>query len=178
MNPKAIGSVLLAVGFLTGAYVTVAHVATVDWMHYGVCAGLMFVGLVLIRTSGRDDEAATARHDENLGVLDEALGSLITKVAAFNAIEADRELLGLHHRIDAELMTDLNTFVEARESMIPRLGMQAYADIMSPFATGERLLNRAWSASADGYVDEVRLCVKDALAEIEQSRALLAAARA
>ena len=28
---------------------------------------------------------------------------------------------------------------------------------MTSFATGERYLNRVWSASADGYVDEVAL---------------------
>jgi hypothetical protein len=30
-------------------------------------------------------------------------------------------------------------------------GLQAYADIMSSFAAGERYINRVWSASADGY---------------------------
>jgi hypothetical protein len=28
---------------------------------------------------------------------------------------------------------------------------------MTSFATGERYLNRVWSSSADGYVDEVSL---------------------
>jgi len=27
--------------------------------------------------------------------------------------------------------------------------------VMSSFAAGERYLNRVWSASADGYIDEV-----------------------
>ena len=71
-------------------------------------------------------------------------------------------------------MEDIDTFVEARESMIPRLGMQRYADIMSPFANGERLLNRAWSASADGYVDEVRSCVATACLELEKAAEQLA----
>jgi hypothetical protein len=74
-------------------------------------------------------------------------------------------------------MTDINSFVEARESMIPRLGMQNYADIMSPFATGERLLNRAWSASADGYVDEVRDCIHGAREELRRAKQLLVQAR-
>ena len=82
----------------------------------------------------------------------------------------------MHHRIDAELMEDIDTFVEARESMIPKLGMQRYADIMSPFANAERLLNRAWSASADGYVDEVRNCIAGARVELEKAAQLLASA--
>ena len=51
-------------------------------------------------------------------------------------------------------MGDLDTFVDARETMIPRIGLQSYADVMSAFAGSERLINRAWSASADGYADE------------------------
>ena len=40
--------------------------------------------------------------------------------------------------------------------MIHVFGMQNYADVMSHFAAGERYINRVWSASTDGYVDEVR----------------------
>ena len=76
------------------------------------------------------------------------------------------------------LMVDLGEFVDARETMIPRLGMQAYADVMSAFATGERQINRAWSASVDGYVDEVRVCVADAHAHLTEARTLLLQARA
>ena len=39
--------------------------------------------------------------------------------------------------------------------MIDAFGLQAYADVMSDFASAERYLNRAWSASTDGYIDEV-----------------------
>ena len=39
--------------------------------------------------------------------------------------------------------------------MIHVFGMQNYADVMSNFAAGERYINRVWSASTDGYVDEV-----------------------
>ena len=36
------------------------------------------------------------------------------------------------------------------------VGMQNFADVMSNFAAGERYINRVWSASTVGYVDEVR----------------------
>jgi hypothetical protein len=38
--------------------------------------------------------------------------------------------------------------------MVHLFGLQAYADIMSSFAAGERYINRVWSASADGYDEE------------------------
>jgi len=55
--------------------------------------------------------------------------------------------------------------------------MQNYANIMSPFAIGERLLNRAWSASADGYVDEVKDCIRRARVEMQRAKLLLEQAR-
>jgi len=167
---KLIGSLLLAAGFLAGAYVSVARVESVNWTHYGVCAGLMLVGMLTLR-AGRAADVGQAgeKHEADIAVLESSLASLIQKVRDFEAARSDEDQLGLHHRIDAELMEDIDAFVEARESMIPKLGMQRYADVMSPFANGERLLNRAWSASADGYVDEVRSCVASARAELEKA---------
>ena len=57
----------------------------------------------------------------------------------------------LRDRIDTKLHPDLIRFADARESMVHLFGLQAYADIMSHFAAGERYINRVWSSSADGY---------------------------
>jgi len=53
-------------------------------------------------------------------------------------------------------------------------GLQSYADLMSAFACGERYVNRAWSASADGYIDEVRASLDTALAQLTKAKNLLA----
>jgi len=50
-------------------------------------------------------------------------------------------------------------------------GLQAYADVMSSFAAGERYLNRVWSASADGYIDEVNAYMEKAQAQFVESLA-------
>ncbi|MEL6429259.1 MAG: hypothetical protein AAFZ87_14660 [Planctomycetota bacterium] len=174
---KLIGSLLLAAGFLAGAFVSVAQVEAVNWTHYGVCAGLMLVGMLTLR-AGRVAKIGQAgdKHEADIAVLENSLASLIQKVRAMEEARSDEEQLALHHRIDDELMEDIGAFVEARESMIPTLGMQRYADVMSPFANGERHLNRAWSASADGYVDEVRSCIRTARGELEKAAAELASA--
>jgi len=44
---------------------------------------------------------------------------------------------------------------------------------MSAFATGERYINRVWSASTDGYVDEVRSYLERALQQFREARTLL-----
>ncbi len=174
---RLLGSVLLAVGFLAGAYVAVSRVDAVSWLPYGVCAAVMVAGMVLLRLARAAElEAAGDKHAEDMAVLQSSLAALIEKVRLLESAREDEDQLAVHGRIDAELMEDVNTFVEARESMIPRLGMQRYADVMSPFANGERLLNRAWSASADGYVDEVRSCITSARLELEKAAELLAGA--
>lgn len=175
---KTLGSLCLLVGFLSGAYFVVAQAHAIDWLYYGIGAAFMVAGIGLMHVARGRAAAGSEQHDEDLDVLEASLESLGARVESFAAVEADEDLLGMHTRIDAELLDDINAFVEVRESMIPRLGMQPYADIMSPFATGERLLNRAWSASVDGYVDEVRVCVKEAASELRSAQARLREARA
>ena len=46
--------------------------------------------------------------------------------------------------------------MDARESLAHVHSLQVYADVMSHFSSGERYLNRVWSASADGYDGEAR----------------------
>ncbi|MEM6673154.1 MAG: hypothetical protein AAF726_09930 [Planctomycetota bacterium] len=174
---KLIGSLLLTAGFLAGAYASVAQVDSVNWLHYGLCAALMVAGMLALRAARAADlEQAGEKHDADIAVLQSSLDSLISKVRTFESAQTDEDQLAVHLRIDDELMEDIETFVDARESMIPKLGMQRYADIMSPFANGERLLNRAWSASADGYVDEVRSCIASARAQLEMAAEELASA--
>ena len=47
---------------------------------------------------------------------------------------------------------------------------------MSAFAAGERYLNRVWSASADGYVDEAREYIERAREQFVDAKNRLAVA--
>jgi len=51
-------------------------------------------------------------------------------------------------------------------------GLQSYADVMSAFAAGERYINRVWSASTVGYVDEVRSYLERATQQFREARSL------
>jgi hypothetical protein len=70
------------------------------------------------------------------------------------------------------LREDLNDFANARESMKHIFGLQNYADVMGAFAAGERYINRVWSASTDGYVDEVHSYLDRATRQIREARVL------
>ena len=51
-------------------------------------------------------------------------------------------------------------------------GLQKFADIMPSFTAGERYLNRIWSASTDGYMDEMLLYVENSLHQFHDARDL------
>jgi CRISPR/Cas system-associated protein Csm6 len=86
-----------------------------------------------------------------------------------NAVEVT-PIAALRDEIDAKLREDLRRFADARESLIHLFGLQTYADIMSSFATGERYVNRVWSASADGYNAEARDYIARAADQFRNAR--------
>jgi hypothetical protein len=60
--------------------------------------------------------------------------------------------------------------------MVHLFGLQTYADIMSNFATGERYINRVWTASADGYDGEAEQYLGKAAEQFRNAQSQLAAA--
>ncbi len=150
---KNLGYLLLAGGFLAGAFATSLDVQNVDWTMFAVAAGAAIVGLIVFKRQ----ESAHARSDAvletNRGELRESIDNIVRDLGE---IAEDTAATGsaLRAKIDIKLRSDLRRFADARESMVHLFGLQTYADIMSSFAAGERYINRVWSASADGYDGE------------------------
>lgn len=131
-----------------------------EWWVYALgCAG-MLTGAMLIRRenarqfgSGASAAAKPGRDaDESLRQLRAKLAELRAGVAAQTDPAAQGSLIIEHaERIIAD---HVPSFIEARPMLVGRLGLAGYAQLMDHFAAGERKLNRAWSAAADGYIDE------------------------
>ncbi len=64
-------------------------------------------------------------------------------------------------------------FVGARDVLVARMGLGAYASLMDRFAAAERQIHRAWSAAADGVLEETYECLGRARVMLEETRALL-----
>ena len=60
------------------------------------------------------------------------------------------------------------------ESIAIAFGLPLYASVMSHFAAGERYLNRVWSCSVDGYIDEAHAYISRAREQFEEGHAILA----
>jgi len=150
---KNIGFVLLAAGFLAGAYATALDVQNVNWTMFVVAAIVAITGL----TISKRQASAHARSDEvlelNRGELRESLENVVRDLGEI-VDNGDTKGAELRDKIDLKLRDDLRRFADARSSMVHLFGLQTYADIMSSFAAGERYINRVWSASADGYDEE------------------------
>jgi hypothetical protein len=87
--------------------------------------------------------------------IEESLVRIVDDVKLIRSeIDPDRPQ-EVRKRIDKKLPDHLETFIESRKTIGHVHGLQAYGHVMNYFATAERYLNRVWSASTDGYIDEV-----------------------
>ena len=149
-----LGYGMLVAGFLAGAYATALDVESVSWGLFLPSAVVAALGLGIVKRSARG--AAQAEHvlTANRAILEVSLDRVIEEVEAIarsrreSAVPSTDDLRG---EIDARLREHFRDFVEVRESLVHLYGIQAYADVMSEFAAGERSINRVWSASTDGY---------------------------
>ena len=152
---KKVGLVLVAAAFVQGAYLLVLDERQVDWAPFLVVLAIGAVGIALVR---RADYLHVRQEERQSTDIDSLRSSLSRVVEAIEHLEAEKDTVNVYDfrtRIDDGFRSDLEAFADAREVLSHLYGLRAYADVMGRFAAGERYLNRVWSASTDGYVDEV-----------------------
>jgi hypothetical protein len=155
MPATQLGFLLVTVGFLGGALASVLSEDTVRWDWFAAAVIVGFAGVVLVRISQRMETRDVSRLSANMQAIETSLRRIAENATRLNADKHTIDPYDVRHRIEELFADDLNTFIEARESIAHSYGLAAYADVMNCFAAGERYLNRVWSASADGYVDEI-----------------------
>jgi len=172
---------LITVGFLVGAFAAVRDQETVQWGNF---AGALFAGIVgvaLVRIGHRQVTTAEGKLAANIETIEAALGGIVRNITQLNDRKQSINTYDVRHRIDELFLEDLTNFVQARKSIAHLYGLSAYGDVMSSFAAGERYLNRVWSASADGYIDEVNTYIDKAREQfvdsLERIRQLKAASQ-
>jgi len=152
---RRLGFLLVIVGFLAGALASVVNQTAVRWDWFIPAVVLGSVGVVLIRVGQRREVRATGRLVSNMRAIQDSLRRIAQNMTQLNAEKQSIDPYEVRHHLEELFADDLSTFITARESIAHSYGLAAYADVMSCFAAGERYLNRAWCASADGYVDEI-----------------------
>ena len=102
-----------------------------------------------------------------------AFDRLQTSTTHLESTLDQRDLESLHQTLDAIVSGPVAGFVENRIAISERHGIGNYAAVMGPFATAERYLNRAWSASADGYWHEAVEYLRRASRPLAEARIAL-----
>jgi hypothetical protein len=165
---KLFGIFLVAASFLAGSFVTVLDPREVNW-YYMIPALLMgLAGLWLYRKAQHQESRAGDKLAGNMTTLNSSLKNILRNLEELCARGEDLPVYEARYEIDRLFRDDLNSFADARKSMIHIFGIQNYADVMSNFAAGERYINRVWSASTDGYIDEVRMYLERARAQFTE----------
>jgi hypothetical protein len=168
---KRLGYLMIILGFLTGAYATVQRAEGVPVAPYLAALAVGIAGVVVVRRISHREVRSEGAIATNLGAIGGSLESVVEKARELERDKASIDVYELRHHIDREFPDDLDAFVQARESIAHRFGLQSYADVMNPFAAGERYLNRVWSTSTDGYIDEAHLYIGKALEQFESALA-------
>jgi len=126
----------------------------VYWPGYLAACAVGICGAALIRASAK---SATSNDYHNQAGVEQ-----LTNTLQALAIEVDRLAAALPTLAPEEAVPWIDThcvplcsdFADNREVMKAAFGLEGFAAVMSEFASGERFLNRVWSAAADGYMEE------------------------
>ena len=170
---KILGYLLITISFLTASYYSVIDVEVVPWARVITALVLGLIGVVAVQISSRGHRRSADKVRSNMAKLEESLTAIVANAEKLDAEKESIDPYEIRHRIDETFMEDLDTFVENRETIGDVYGLQAYADVMTHFATGERYLNRCWSASTDGYIDVIHKYLSRATSQFEQALELL-----
>jgi hypothetical protein len=169
---KTLGHALTWIGFLAGAFFTVQQPDGVNLPRFFTALAVGVVGVALVRIALHQESRHEDRLVTNIATVRESLAKVVADVGALERDFENVNVYDVRHRVDA-CRPDLAAFADARESIAHRFGLAAYAEVMNHFAAGERYLNRVWSASTDGYVDEAREYVGRAGAQLAEAEAAL-----
>ena len=174
MNTKTLAMSVIITSFLAGAFIAVLDPTQINWSWFVPVLATGLVALYIFRKAHHGEAKASHRISGNLQTLETSLANILGNLEKINADSANLPVYEARFEIDHLLREDLSNFANARESMKHVFGLQGYADVMSAFAAGERYINRVWSASTDGYVDEVRRYLERATQQIREARTLFA----
>ena len=159
---RIFGHVLLWLGFLSAAFWACYQLeiegnkwATVPWQWYLLSMVVGLGGVMILRSTAKIRSVDSTRTDANYAVIESSLGTLIKGVAHLQQFAKKEDVRSIVRYIDDELTEPFADFADAREALTNRHGLQFFAEVMTQFASAERFVNRAWSAAADGYIDEV-----------------------
>lgn len=167
---KNLAFLLVAVSFLAGSFLTSLDKDHVNWMYFIPVLVIGFASAFWFQKLSSEENKHGDVLKNNKKILVESLNNIITNLSELNGRKDKVPTYDMRFEIDKLFREDLLNFADARDSMKHLFSLQHYADIMSSFAAGERYINRVWSASTDGYVDEVLMYVEKSYEQFQLAK--------
>jgi len=176
-----LGQALLWSGFLGASLATVwydgplteSKWSSVPWPYYLGSMVLGILGVVLLRAHAAAHRESSHRVEAEFSTLTESLLKLLDGVGQLRDLCPSIPPRDVVQYIDDQLAEPFADFADSRNALIQRFGLQGFADVMTQFASAERFVNRAWSASADGYRDEAVASLNRAERHLQRADALM-----
>ena len=159
---KKIGYILITAGFLAGALTAVTDITTVNWVYFLPALAAGFAGVIMVRLFDYRHKSSGKKLTGHLSDIETSLTKIVKNINRLNSEKDTPDTCRVRTKIDELLTEDLTAFIDARNAICRVYGLGEYADVMSYFASAERAVNRAWSASTDGYTNEVRSSLQKA----------------
>ncbi len=154
---KLLGYLLITVGFLAGSVSAVQTAEnSVEWTWFVPAFLLGVIGVALARVGAHREASHETKLTGDFDTVVSSIDRIVEKITLLDSEKANVDPYAVHERIDELLRDDLANFAEARESVGHLYTLSDYAEVMNSFAAGERYVNRVWSASIDGWIDELQ----------------------
>ena len=160
---------MITFGFLGGSLAAIVDKENVQWFYFSAALSVGAAGIMLVRIGGHRISRAEEKLAANMQAIEASISRIVQNITKLNKEKKSIDTYSIRRHIDELFVDDLAIFVQSRESIAQVHGLAAYADVMSCFSAGERYLNRVWSASADGYIDEVNTYLDKAQEQFVES---------
>lgn len=149
---------LLGLAAIAGIFIAGVTFETWHWFFGGIFVAAAGAGFLCVPMELQAAQAGEEdRKEINPVTWTEKILAAINKIdfREFTPGQIQRQL----EEIELEYLVP---FAQARHSFQHKYGVVGFANFFSDFATGERNMNRAWSAIVDGYPDESKSSIKKA----------------
>jgi len=133
------------------------------------------IGLVIWWRDVFAQRKATRDNDRNGSNPLTLLAGLIPQLHELSGLIDELDGDDIITRVEHLLEHTVLPFAESRQKLFDRLGMRAGADLLVTAAYGERMLNRTWSAAADGHLVEARNSFREATQAFNEAAAMIPA---
>lgn len=124
------------------------------WGYFSLFILLLTGGIIIKKVGKKRSAKANSEAGKGVSYVYEVIKEMEREVKNLNDKKKGLTLDEIHEKLEEILTRLVYDFVEFRNSITDSFGLTEYSHVMSPFATAERYLNRAWSSSADNYRDE------------------------